>query len=62
MLVAVLSVVMIAFQFTPLREGRQAFRHTFRFHQLFQFTPLREGRQKPKLKTYVIDISIHAPA
>ena len=34
------------FQFTPLREGRQAYHHYAVTNTLiFQFTPLREGRQ-----------------
>ena len=34
------------FQFTPLREGRQAATRTRRDDDTFQFTPLREGRQR----------------
>ena len=34
------------FQFTPLREGRQAFYFPFCRGYKFQFTPLREGRRQ----------------
>ena len=34
----------IAFQFTPLREGRRQTTSGLRTAETFQFTPLREGR------------------
>ena len=37
-------VVLDAFQFTPLREGRQVGESCFATFGVFQFTPLREGR------------------
>ena len=33
------------FQFTPLREGRPAWRVWMNYYPTFQFTPLREGRR-----------------
>ena len=38
------SVIPTAFQFTPLREGRQRLDALLNIGALFQFTPLREGR------------------
>ena len=38
--------VMLAFQFTPLREGRRRQFIILTPPSLFQFTPLREGRQR----------------
>ena len=35
------------FQFTPLREGRQAQPVSYLKEAIFQFTPLREGRPAP---------------
>ena len=37
----------ITFQFTPLREGRQAALEDAAVAAIFQFTPLREGRRGP---------------
>ena len=36
-----------AFQFTPLREGRQKYFCDMCGTEIFQFTPLREGRLSP---------------
>ena len=38
--------VVVAFQFTPLREGRQRRKKWYRDATRFQFTPLREGRRR----------------
>ena len=56
------AMMMLPFQFTPLREGRPVAAVVDALSVLFQFTPLREGRRchlralfKPQ------SISIHAP-
>ena len=50
------------FQFTPLREGRQAFKSNREGNNIFQFTPLREGRRRRHdLRGRRDLISIHAP-
>ena len=50
------------FQFTPLREGRQAQVVSVEIDVLFQFTPLCEGRhQYGYLYCRYVAISIHAP-
>ena len=53
----------VAFQFTPLREGRLwIFRSALPITRKFQFTPLREGRRLAAKKEYLKEyISIHAP-
>ena len=54
-------MVMVSFQFTPLREGRQAARPGTADDTRFQFTPLREGRPATEAKLQPWLISIHAP-
>ena len=49
------------FQFTPLREGRQAQVVSVEIDVLFQFTPLCEGRLVPPCFRPPRTISIHAP-
>ena len=53
----------MAFQFTPLREGRRIGMITpSPYAVTFQFTPLREGRRDvSRMVTTLRDISIHAP-
>ena len=51
----------VVFQFTPLREGRQANVQPLLLGNQFQFTPLREGRRDDGKQIAVVDISIHAP-
>ena len=54
--------MMRVFQFTPLREGRRAYRALQRPRRPFQFTPLREGRLCIfVMNSCVTGISIHAP-
>ena len=54
--------VMLAFQFTPLREGRPEANDQHWGSPKFQFTPLREGRQAPQPSPdRLAAISIHAP-
>ena len=52
----------VAFQFTPLREGRPTDEQPPRAATTFQFTPLREGRPRPDAGAqHGRAISIHAP-
>ena len=51
----------IAFQFTPLREGRRDTGSAFDGGSVFQFTPLREGRLVHGHPQHGGRISIHAP-
>ena len=44
----------LAFQFTPLREGRRVLRRLSRRFHLFQFTPLREGRPEGEIAGLVV--------
>ena len=60
-LVLVLCRYERAFQFTPLREGRQAATSMQQHLMLFQFTPLREGRRINPAFNWSWNISIHAP-
>ena len=50
-----------AFQFTPLREGRQIVSAFSQSCLSFQFTPLREGRPCRTRHPRLVSISIHAP-
>ena len=51
----------LAFQFTPLREGRLAFSVASSRTDIFQFTPLHEGRLNLLILLVRHHISIHAP-
>ena len=53
---------LVAFQFTPLREGRRGLWLPCHIGYSFQFTPLREGRPYSNYYLYYPPfISIHAP-
>ena len=51
----------MAFQFTPLREGRPISPAPISSGVSFQFTPLREGRRSNDMWRSAVHISIHAP-
>ena len=56
-----LTLKLLIFQFTPLREGRRETDTQGRANILFQFTPLREGRLRRGRRPERGCISIHAP-